>query len=399
MNVDQLLHKIVIEHNELSKANLSKKDFSTLKSLHDTIIGSFYVTESQGKLILKILKENQKKLSQCAHDIDQAVSDPLWSRPFRIVESVKKFYIESLGADDPCLTIEVMYNSQIRKMLNSKMTNLEEFGQADGFKTFKVALTEKNITTLYDILQPLQFDIDPAIQQHYDTIKSWTRADAEHQFFIDSIASKTFHKYISQDVDHEVLQNPLILADRSMRYKFTTAINKNHGESLTENLANRSSTRIWIDKKQHSLTDLISSLKTLRRLPLLIIFEIQETSAFQDHLNLLSHALEKNNIYNSVGIYFRLANTQDGKAFNQMIASKQYNKMLNEHTEVAVVQSGKLPKFFLKNSWTPMSIINMDPRMGSRHGKTAVYSNCCDLVIDYAVEQPMTETPRTGAWR
>jgi hypothetical protein len=399
MNVDQLLHKIIKEEDEYTRLNLSKKDFSTLTSLHDTITGSFYITENQGRLILKILKENQKKLSKFSSEIEESVTAPVWLKSFRPVESIKKFFIENIGTDDPCLVIEVTYNSQIRKMLNAKMTNLEEFGQADGFKTFKVALTEKNIIILYELLEPLQFEIDLTINSHYTTIKSWSKSDVENQFFVDNITSKTLHKHLAQDGDTDIFKDPLVLVDRSMRYKFTTNIRKNHGENLTEHIANRSKTRVWIDKNQHSLSDIISSLKQLHRLPLMLVFEIQEPAKFQEHLDTLSYALEKNEIFDNIGIYFRLANTDDGKKFNQAIANKQYNKMLDNTTQVAVVQSGKLPKFFLKNTWTPMSIINIDPRMGSRHGKTAVYSNCCDLIIDYAAEQPIDESSRTGAWR
>ena len=399
MNVDQLLHKIIKEEDEYTQTNLSKKDFSTLTSLHDTITGSFYITENQGRLILKILKENQKKLTKFSLEIENHVNNPVWLKSFRPVESIKKFFIENIGTEDPCLVIEVTYNSQIRKMLNAKMTNLEEFGQADGFKTFKVALTEKNIITLYELLEPLQFEIDLTIKHHYTTIKSWSKSDVENQFFIDNITSKTFHKHLEQDVDTNIFKDPLVLVDRSMRYKFTTNIRKNHGENLTKHIANRSKTRVWIDKNQHSLSDIISSLKQLHRLPMMLVFEIQEPAKFQEHLDTLSYALEKNEIFDNIGIYFRLANTDDGKKFNQAIANKQYNKMLDNTTQVAVVQSGKLPKFFLKNTWVPMSIINIDPRMGSRHGKTAVYSNCCDLIIDYAAEQPIDESSRTGAWR
>ena len=399
MNVDQLLYKIVKEEAEYTRTNLSKKDFSTLTSLHDTITGNFYITENQARLILKILKENQKKLSNFSLEIEEAITTPIWLKSFRPVESVKKLFIENIGTDDPCLAIEVTYNSQIRKLLNAKMSGLEEFGQADGFKTFKVALTEKNIVTLYEMLEPLQFEIDLAVTNYYTTIKSWSRSEVENQFFIDNIASKTFHKHLALDIDTDIFKDPLVLADRSMRYRFTTNIRKNHGENLTEHIANRSKTRVWIDKNQHSLADVIASLRQLHRLPLLLVFEIQDTVRFQEHLDILSRALEKNEIIDNIGIYFRLANTEDGKKFNQAIANKQYNKMLDHATQVAVVQSGKLPKFFLKNAWAPMSIINIDPRMGSRHGKTAVYSNCCDLIIDYAAEQPIEESSRAGAWR
>lgn len=399
MNVDQLLYKIIKEEEVYTRANLNKKDFSTLVSLHDTIIGNFYVTENQARLILKIFKENQKKLSNFSLEIEEVITAPVWLKSFRPIESVRKLFIENNGTDDPCLVIEVTYNSQIRKLLNAKMSALEEFAQAEGFKIFKVALTEKNIITLYEMLEPLQFEIDLAITTHYATIKSWSKTEVEKQFFIDNIVSNTFHRHIAQDIDADIFNDPMVVMDRSMRYKFNTNIGKNHGETLTEHIANRSKTHVWIDKNQHSLADVIDSLRQLHRLPLLLVFEIQDTVKFQEHLDTLSRSLEKNEIIDNIGIYFRLANTEDGKKFNQVIATKQYNKMLDHATQVAVVQSGKLPKFFLKSPWTPMSIINIDPRLGSRHGKTAVYSNCCDLIIDYASEQPLEESSRAGAWR
>jgi hypothetical protein len=33
-----------------------------------------------------------------------------------------------------------------------------------------------------------------------------------------------------------------------------------------------------------------------------------------------------------------------------------------------------------------MSVIALDSRMGMRHGKTAVYSNCCDCIVEWADE-------------
>ena len=55
------------------------------------------------------------------------------------------------------------------------------------------------------------------------------------------------------------------------------------------------------------------------------------------------------------------------------------------------MSSGKIPKFFLKNPWQPMAVIALDTKMGLRHGKTSVYANCCDLIIEYAEEKSMLE--------
>jgi len=80
-----------------------------------------------------------------------------------------------------------------------------------------------------------------------------------------------------------------------------------------------------------------------------------------------------------------------GKEFNQLIKNKSYNNALDKDTQIAVVQSGKIPKFFLKNAWRPMSVLALDTKMGLRHGKTSVYSNCCDLIIEWADEPVMMD--------
>ena len=88
-------------------------------------------------------------------------------------------------------------------------------------------------------------------------------------------------------------------------------------------------------------------------------------------------------------IYSKLFKIIHDLIFNTKIKDRQYNYNLSEDTRVAVVQSGKLPKFFLKSSWTPMSVIAFDTKMGLRHGKTSVYANCCDLIIEWAEKEVM----------
>jgi hypothetical protein len=94
-----------------------------------------------------------------------------------------------------------------------------------------------------------------------------------------------------------------------------------------------------------------------------------------------------------------LQNDEAGKQFNTMIADKKYNHQLDSDLKVAVVQSGKIPKFFLKNAWKPMSVIALDSRMGMRHGKIAVYTNCCDCVVEWSDEPALLEKQIGSAWR
>ena len=139
------------------------------------------------------------------------------------------------------------------------------------------------------------------------------------------------------------------------------------------------------------MTEVIESLINLKRLPILVVFDTLVNNKYLENLEILSESLEKNGIVDNIGIYFRLPNDEVGKQFNQLIKDKQYNYPLDNTTQVAGVMSGKLPKFFLKNAWRPMSVIALDSRMGMRHGKTAVYSNCCDLIVEWADEPSVAD--------
>ena len=132
---------------------------------------------------------------------------------------------------------------------------------------------------------------------------------------------------------------------------------------------------------------------------MLVVFDTFIDSKYLENLEMLNDALEKNGIFDGIGVYFRLPNDEVGKQFNQLIKDKSYNTNLGKDTKVAVVMSGKLPKFFLKNTWQPMSVIALDTKMGLRHGKTAVYSNCCDCIVEWSDKEVLFENKVIGKWQ
>jgi hypothetical protein len=246
---------------------------------------------------------------------------------------------------------------------------------------------------------PLGFDIDPTIKNHYDTIKSWSFSEISDQFLIPNMPGNNFQKHISADLGIETAIDQNIIVDRGMRYQYSLENPRKIGENLTEIIANRTKTKIWISKEEHNLTSVIESLTELKRSPLLVVFDTFVNNKYLENLEILSDALEKNGIFDGVGVYFRLPNDEIGTRFNQLIKEKSYNANLDSTTKVAVVMSGKLPKFFLKSVWQPMSVIALDTKMGLRHGKTSVYSNCCDLVVEWAEKEVLFENKVVGKWQ
>jgi len=175
-----------------------------------------------------------------------------------------------------------------------------------------------------------------------------------------------------------------------MRYQYFHKKSEKIPENLVEIIANRSTPRVWINKKETSIEEILKSLSHLKRFPILVVFDSHNIKNSVDDLKNLTESLENIGIYNNVGIYFRLSNDTTGKEFNQYIADKQLNCNLDNETKVVGVQSGKIPKFLLKTDWKPMSVISIGSPL--RHSKTAAYANGCDLIISYTDTQPIVET-------
>ena len=97
--------------------------------------------------------------------------------------------------------------------------------------------------------------------------------------------------------------------------------------------------------------------------------------------------MEKNGFFDDIGIYFRLDNDESGAEFNNLIKEKSYNKQLDLSTNIVGVQNGKIPKFFLKSDWKPMSVLELGVNL--QHGKTLAYSNRADLIISYSDSKPL----------
>ena len=392
--VDKLLLKIVNHNSPTIEEILAKRDSRVLRSLATSISSNMFITENQSKLLLKILDENCEKFEIFKDEISETIKAPMWSQRFRFIEQVRKFYIGKDLEHEPCLILEFTFSSQIRKILQNLAKNLENLTQRNPGKSYEAELTEHNIVVLFEALNKLNFDIDETIKTHYETIKSWSKTDFSNQFLITSMTNQNFLKHITADLGVETSVESLIINDRSKRYQYFLKNDenaKNDEKSLISIIANRPHTRVWIDKTTYSLIKVLDTLVELKRLPLLIVFDSRDEQKNQKNLNLLSDALEICGLDNDVGIYFRLPNTDSGVKFNQLIGEKKYNSPLDNKTQIVGVQSGKIPKFFLSNTWRPMSVIVLDNVMGMRHGKTAIYANCCDLILEYSDTAPIVE--------
>lgn len=383
--VDKLLLKILNLPLE-TLAPIPNRDVKVLRSLAKIVSSPNFITENQGRLLLKILRENLEKFSELKDEISSQLEAPNWSLPFRQVDKTKKLYIST---EDLGLVVEFAFSSPIRKTLTGMWKQVSGIAQVNAGKEYRADLSERNIVLLVETLEPLGFEIDEKIQDFYKIIKSWEENEVKNQFLISNITHTNFQKQITADLGIDTAIDQNIISDRSMRYQYFTEKTEKNPENLTEKIALRNSSKVWVDRKSAGLDEVFESLLKLKRLPTLVIFDYNDHKKCLEELKELNKSLEENGIFDGVGIYFRLPNDEHGVQFNKFIADHQYNAQLDSNTKIVGVQNGKIPKFFLKNGWKPMSVISIGNSL--RQTKTAVYASSCDLIISYTDSEPIIE--------
>ncbi len=392
--IDNLLLKIVNHTAPTIEEQLSSKDSAILRSLATAVNGHHFITENQSRLLMKILKINQEKIPNFKEEIEVSLEAPSWSRRFRQIEQIRKLYISPIADSMPVLAIEFTFSNSIRKLIHGLNKNIESLIQINPGKLYYADFTEKNIVTLVESLSKHGFQIEEKVKNHYDTIKSWSKDEIKNQFLITTLTNQNFQKHITADLGVTTPIDENIIIDRRMRYQYFVEIDLKIGENLTEILANRTRPKIWVDSNSYGLEQVIESLIELKRFPLMLVFDSYDADTQYKDLEKISKILDNLQITENVGIYFRLPNTTIGKQFNDLIAQRKYNSQLDTSTKIVGVTSGKIPKFFISNDWKPMSVIAINAPL--RHSKTAVYANCCDLIISYSSTEPIIE--KTDKW-
>jgi len=392
--VDNLLLKITSHTSPTIEEYIPTRDSKVLRSLTTAVSSSVFITENQSRLLLKLLTQYSNSFLSIEPDIENILISPTWSKRFRPVDTTKKVYIKTLKDKEPAIFIEFAPNGAVRKALQSIGKVTEGGVNVYSTKLHSIELSEKNIVGIVDLLKPHKFDFDQKITDFYEIIKKWRFEDECKKFFFSEVLYPLVKNALVEDIGQDNLNTELLVQDRKTRYHFLTKKTQENPEILSNFMVHRTQQKIWVDSNKHTLTELINSLKELNRLPLLVIFDSHNVDSCTKNLQNLQISLEKNEISEGVGIYFRLPNDTNGKVFNSFIQDNHYNAPLNNSTNVAGIQTGKLPKFFLKDcNWTPKSVIVFGSNL--RHSKSAVYSNRCDLIISYS-DKPSIFDNNTG---
>ena len=381
ITIDSVLTELFqLDINKLDN-RISNRDKKVLISLAKQLAVGKFLTENQSTLLIKIFKENKDSIPSPYNEV---INYPTWSRPFRVLEQFRRI---SLTKDQDCrLLVEFTYNKRLRQLVTDLSKQLEGQLLALNSKQYSVPLTEKNLHLVVTALKNQGFEIDHILMEFYGEISEILKT-TNTQFNVFSLIDKKLEAAIVNEVGSISEDNLILLNDRHQQFQYSI-FQKNPEISLKNALANRPSTKVWIDSSQTSLDNVVEALGELNRLPLLVIFNGHESKECLKNLEKLAISLKNCGINSDVGIYFRFDNiSEHNKNFNNLISQLGYNAQLNDTTLIAGIANNKLPKFFLKSKWYPKSVISFSNNFKSN--KTSVYCNAVDLIVYYNDKRPL----------
>lgn len=381
--VDNLLIELYRYGIEKLDSSIPVRDRKILSSLARQIISGHFLTENQSKLLIKILKENVTSIQPIAGDKLFLLDSPVWSHSFRVLEQVRKISISKEAEKN--ILVEFTYNKKLRQVISDLNKVVEGQMISIGSKQYAIPLTEKNIYNVIKAFKSYKFEVDNILMDFFTEISEIIEKN-ENVFDVFNLKNEKLVAAITADIGEITEDNILLLNDRRFRYQYQV-FPKIHEKSLKNSLAQRTSPRVWIDTATVKLDEVVKSLIDLKRLPILFVFNGHDSKESIENLKNMANSLEKNNINDNIGIYFRFDNSSvTNKDFNTTIASLGYNKNLTKATSVAGISNNKLPKFLIKDDWRPGSVISFSNNF--KNNKTSTFCDDVDLTIYYNERKP-----------
>lgn len=380
--IDKVLTQ-TCQHLKSLNGKILPRDKRILTSLGNQIDQGNFLTENQGKLLTKLLNENIEVLSTVVEDIDYALTANRWSQPFRVIHRVRKIYISPEHPDT--IIIEFTFDKRLKAKLVSLNGKINGSLSSTGPRNYCVSLTEKNIAVLVNEFVKDDFEIDQKILNFYQEITKISKI-GNSSYSVFQLENEKLKKQLEKDVGSITPENVLLLQDRKFRYQYKIT-EKITEKSLKSSIANRTSTKVFVNTKTFSFTELLTALCELKRLPVLIIFDGHDSIVSKKCLDLVAEAAKENSINDQVGIYFRFGSNADSAHFNTTISELEFNKPLSNITKIAGISNSKLPKFMINSDWQAGSVISFTNNF--KNNKSYVYCSNVDLIVYYNDKTPL----------
>lgn len=252
---------------------------------------------------------------------------------------------------------------------------------------------EKYVYHLVKSFQNKIKDIDPELITAYEKICAIEINSAQYipgiyDYEIRNVP-QDFINFLHQDIGVPSKKNLYLYKDRrralSMEFLDQSAVQESFKDIdiLSQKIASRNAFLVNINREKWTLDQIIRSLHTLRRFPLLVV--LNEKHALDDYHEIFS---KLRLLYPSTAhaVMFRLPNNGvENIEFNQRVTEDQTNNSIDKNTKIVYINHKRVPKPLIKSSWRPKAVLSL--RSEREHNQVQNFFEPYDLIIQYDHEE------------
>lgn len=362
-------------------------DRGILQSMGKQVFKGTALTDRQYDVVRQNILKYKDQFTALEYNIDLALES--LRMPIRQIDRSR--WIKVILQDKvPSLAIRFIFNKKyIERLAAIKSSSQNEYTYDKEDKIHYFQLSEKNVYNIIKEFKDCDFVIDPDLMNLYTKIESIIDNPEQYVPGIYNYKIKnvngTTQDYIKELLGEPTQENLYMFRDRKEMLglyhideeQLNTSMLKL--DSLTKKIIQRKNTKIRIDREEHVLNSVMSSLQKLSRFPLLVVLG-------DDPLKDLIEVNEALNGWidtSDMSVIFRLENDEYGKSFNEYIRDNGLNNRLDKNTKVVYTSKrSKINKPLIKSGWIPDCCFAIELNH-YESGKLSDFVNQTDLVIYY----------------
>lgn len=141
---------------------MQPQDLSAAGSFYSVLVQGKELTQNQANFILKLLAKYQNFAIRSSMDYQEAIKNPQWKRPFRILDLSKRIFVEK--DKDGGVWVCAKFPYQLKKEFDTEFEDQKSAILRAGWdperKLRKIYIYNANLVQLYEFAQRHNFEID-----------------------------------------------------------------------------------------------------------------------------------------------------------------------------------------------------------------------------------------------
>jgi len=375
-----------IEHYLAALVNsgtMNITDSVILTSISRQVSKNIGLTDRQYELVKTKLKNYKSFFESIEMNHLELALDTL-KIPLRTIDRSQTITIE-----DGWMVIRFPFNKKTISLLDTVANKYRQFYQhAKNSNEHKFKLYEPVINEIVELFKVKQFKIDPdliKLNNEIEEVKSKELSFVpsvtdQGLFNLPAAVEDALRTELGDFSNHTMFK----YWDRSIRYGYKKTEKSFSGvDELTNHLANRTSSKVYLHPDKYSIDNVTASIKELDRFPLLIILSRKnELAELKTLFNAFSYVDPQQQI-----MLDRIEDNHDlNFELNQYIKDINFNTWLDNNIKIAYIFKNSLPKLLLRSNWRPTACLSLSGERETTNTSYYVFEHC-DLNIVHDKQQ------------